>query len=113
MLKWVDEFAWIAASLDYAGNMLVTRAMNQIDFHQRVRSGAILRFNVLPNQRTEHSVTYEVNVYEDAPGASTELLVFTNKITFVAVDSEGKKARIPVTAELRSLEGEHPRGPCS
>ncbi len=105
MLKWVDEFAWIAASRDYAGSMLVTRAMNQSDFHQRVGNGAILRFRILPSQRTEHSVTYEVKVFADEPGASKELLVFTNKITFVAVDAEGRKAAIPPLTTLRSEEG--------
>ena len=105
MLKWIDEFAWIAASRDYTGTMLVTRAMSQIDFRQRVRNGAILRFCVLPCQRTEHSVTYEANVFADDPGSSEEHLVFTNKITFVAVDAEGKKAPIPICGKLRSEEG--------
>ena len=104
LLKWMDEFGWVAASRDYPGFSLVTRAMDQINFRQRVVNGAILRFCILPDTRTDHSVTYEVNVFADSPGATEEALVFTNKITFVAVDDQGQKVALPHKDYLRSQD---------
>ena len=105
LLKWVDEFAWVAAARDYPGFSLVTRAMDKVDFRMRVLNGAILRFCVLPESRTDHSVTYEVNVFADSPRATQEVLVFTNKITFVAVDDAGQKVELPYQVSLRSQDG--------
>lgn len=108
MLKWVDEFAYLAAARDYPGVLLVTRAMDRIEFRTHVDNGSILRFRVLPLSKGTTSVTYEVRVYADAPGAMEEKLVFTNHITFVALDSEGGKAPLPRKETL--LSQEDPRG---
>ena len=70
MLKWVDEFAWIAASLDYPGCSLVTVAMDEIAFKERVLNVSILRFHVTQEKQGNTSVTYSVAVYSDEPGAS-------------------------------------------
>jgi acyl-CoA hydrolase len=104
LLKWVDEFAWVAAALDYPGFSLVTRAMDKVDFRMRVVNGAILRFCIVPENRSEHSVTYAVNVFADVPGASQEMLVFTNRVTFVAVDDAGNKVSLPFREHLRSAD---------
>ena len=50
LLCWVDEFAWIFASLDFPGCPLVTVGMDQVVFKERVVNGSILRFNILPAQ---------------------------------------------------------------
>jgi acyl-CoA hydrolase len=102
MLKWVDEFAYLAAARDYPGVKLVTRAMDRIEFRTHVENGSILRFRILPLSKGMTSVTYEVKVYADAPGATEETLVFTNRITFVAVDAEGGKAPLPYKESLLS-----------
>lgn len=104
LLKWVDEFGWVAASRDYPGFTLVTRAMDQIDFRKRVSNGSILRFCILPESRKTHSVTYEVSVFADSPGQTGETLVFSNKITFVAVDAQGQKVALPYKESLRSQD---------
>ena len=44
LLSWVDEFAWIFASLDFPGCSLVTVGMDQVSFKERVENGSILRF---------------------------------------------------------------------
>ncbi len=44
LLKWVDEYAWIAASLDYPGSNFVTIAMDKVEFRKSVRKGTILKF---------------------------------------------------------------------
>jgi acyl-CoA hydrolase len=102
LLKWVDEFAYLAAARDYAGVKLVTRAMDSIEFRTHVVNGSILRFRVLPLHQGTTSVTYEVRVYADAPGATEEALVFTNRITFVAVDDLGGKVPLPFKETLLS-----------
>jgi acyl-CoA hydrolase len=38
LLTWVDEFAWIVASREYAGFRLVTRAMDEVQFRTPVSS---------------------------------------------------------------------------
>ena len=102
MLKWVDEFSYLAAARDYPGVTLVTRAMDRIEFRTHVVNGSILRFRVLPLHKGTTSVTYEVKVYADAPGSSEETLVFLNHITFVAVDEAGGKAPLPQKESLLS-----------
>jgi acyl-CoA hydrolase len=104
LLKWVDEFAWVAAARDYPGYTLVTRAMDKVDFRMRVANGAILRFCIVPDGRTQHSVSYVVNVFADVPGAREEVLVFTNKVTFTAVDDSGAKVALPYQEYLRSAD---------
>jgi hypothetical protein len=36
LLKWVDEFAWLAAARDFCGSVLVTRAMDNSEFRHTV-----------------------------------------------------------------------------
>jgi acyl-CoA hydrolase len=102
LLKWVDEYAWLVAARDFPGHKLVTRAMDRIDFHTQVPVGAILRFRILPEKQGETSITYAVEVFADEPGAGVEKLVFTNRVTFVCVDSGGAKCRLPRKDRLRS-----------
>ena len=36
LLKWVDEYAWLAAAKEFPCNILVTRAMEHIEFRHTV-----------------------------------------------------------------------------
>ena len=105
LLSWVDEFAWICASLDFPGCSMVTVGMDQVSFKERVVNGSILRFNILPVHRGTSSVSYAVNVYADAPGDSEEKIVFSTKVTLVRIDGEGKKSPLPDIPVLRSEAG--------
>jgi acyl-CoA hydrolase len=102
VLKWVDEFAWLTASLDYPGCTLVTMAMDDIVFAKRIVNGAILRFRILPARKGTTSVTYQVTVLADEPGAEAEIEVFSTRITFVRVDGQGRKTPLPEKRRLRS-----------
>jgi acyl-CoA hydrolase len=102
VLKWVDEFAWLTASLDFPGCTLVTMAMNDIVFRKRIVNGAILRFRILPQRTGNTSVTYRVTVYADEPGAEQEIDVFSTQVTFVRLDEQGRKASLPNKGSLRS-----------
>jgi acyl-CoA hydrolase len=79
--------------------------MDRVSFKERVVSGSILRFNILPAHRGTSSVSYAVNVYADAPGATEEKAVFSTKVTFVRIDAEGNKSPLPATPVLRSEGG--------
>ncbi|MBN1649346.1 MAG: acyl-CoA thioesterase [Spirochaetales bacterium] len=92
LLKWVDEFAWIAATREFPGNSLVTRAMDKIEFKERVNNGSILRFAISLEKKGTSSLTYLVEVYADEQGATHEKYVFSTKVVFACIDSRGKKS---------------------
>ena len=46
LLKWLDEFAYITARLEFPGRRFVTIAMNNVEFRHPIHSGQILRFQV-------------------------------------------------------------------
>jgi acyl-CoA hydrolase len=91
LLKWVDEFAWLAASREFCGTMLVTRAMDNSEFRYSVPNGSILRFHIEKQHTGTTSVLYSVDVFADMPGHADEMLIFSNRVTFVAVDEYGNK----------------------
>ena len=91
LLKWVDEFAWLAAARDFCGCILVTRAMENSEFRHSVPNGSILRFHIEQRHVGTTSALYSVDVYADIPGGSTEELIFSNRVTFVAIDEHGNK----------------------
>lgn len=95
LLKWVDEYAWLAAARDFLGYTLVTRAMDDIQFTKRVRIGAILRFVTECVKQGNTSVTYKVNVYASNETTRDEKLVFSTNVIFVAVDNDGEKIALP------------------
>jgi acyl-CoA hydrolase len=99
LLKWVDEYAWIAAARDYPQCTLVTIAMDDIQFKERVLNGSILRFDIRHFRQGNTSVKYTVEVFSDEPGATVEKKVFLTVVTFVRVDGEGHKTPLPAKAE--------------
>jgi acyl-CoA hydrolase len=91
LLKWIDEYVWLAAARDYPGNILVTRAMDNIQFSKRVCNGAILRFEILQYKKGNSSVTYFAEVYASDQLSKEETMVFSTHVTFVSVDEKGGK----------------------
>jgi acyl-CoA hydrolase len=109
LLQWVDEYAWLVASLDFPGCPLVTVGMDQISFRKPVANGSILRFHIRPTKRGRTSVQYKVDVFADAPGSGEENDVFSTTITFAHVDTHGNKQPLPKKGKLRSeLEDRKP-----
>jgi len=95
MLKWLDEFAWMAASREYPGANMVTVGIDKIAFKHRVVNGSILRFVIATAKAGSKSVTYNVNVFCDEPGGKIEKEVFESNITFVNIDQNGKSVPLP------------------
>ncbi len=102
LLMWVDECAWMTATLDFPTCTMVTVAMDKIAFKHRVVSGAILRFVIKPTRRGGKSIRYGVTVYSDEPGNREEKEVFTTSVTFVRLNEEGTPAALPKAGKLRS-----------
>ncbi len=94
LLKWVDEYTWIEAARECAGQILVTRAMDRVEFTKRVGNGATLRFNIRRTRLGRTSVTYRTRVYALDPQTTTEQPVFSTHVTFVAVDADGHKTSL-------------------
>ncbi len=95
LLKWVDEFSWIAASLEFPGCTLVTIAMDRVLFRRRVVNGSILRIAVRHARTGTTSVAYQVTVFADAPGATEEREIFSTAVTLVRVDADSRKCPLP------------------
>lgn len=92
MLKWVDEYAWIAATLEYPGYTFVTIAMDQVEFKKGVREGTILRFTTSRTRVGNTSVDYRVDVSKGVDPTSES--IFSTTVTMVRVDENGKKTKI-------------------
>jgi len=94
LLKWVDEVAWIAASLDFPECQFVTIGMDKVEFRKHIREGTILRFLVEKVKIGNTSVQYTVNVFNKTPRAADEERVFSTNVTFVCIDDAGNKRSI-------------------
>jgi len=108
LLKWVDETAWICASLDYPQCRFVTVGMDKVEFRKSVRQGAILRFEVKQGKVGTTSIQYFVEVFSDDLKAGTRDMIFATTITFVCMDREGNKAAIGRDLPDSVRKGEKP-----
>ena len=94
LLKWVDEYAWIAASLDYPGCHFVTIGMDKVEFKKSIKQGTILKFVVEKSGEGNSSVRYKVSVLKDKPKAKEKGLVFSTQVSFVNTDKHGIKQKL-------------------
>lgn len=93
MLQWVDEYAYIAASLDFRQCNLVTVALDHVEFRRSVRQGTVLKFHVEQARVGTSSVQYTVNVF-NANDQNPEP-IFSTGVTYVRVDASGGKIALP------------------
>jgi acyl-CoA hydrolase len=94
LLKWVDETAWIAASLDFPGCKFVTVGMEEVEFRKSIKEGSILRFLVERVKIGNTSVQYSVNVFDESIKIGRERGVFSTTVTFVCLDEGGNKTSV-------------------
>ncbi len=92
LLKWVDEFAYISANLEFPGNQFVTIALDNVEFRHGVSNGEILKFSTVCTHVGNSSVKYNVQVL--GIRHRTAAALFETNITFVNINSEGKKQTI-------------------
>lgn len=94
LLKWVDEYAYMTASLDHPDNRFVTIGLDKVEFRHPIPLGEILRFSVTQTRKGSTSVCYLVEVFGEKIVAEDDVALFATKITFVNLDSDGNKAPI-------------------
>ena len=92
LLRWVDEDAWLAASLDFPGCRFVTIGMDNVEFRRSAKLGDILRFEVNRVKTGSTSATYAVEVFRQNDGDSP---MFFTRVTLVRVGEHGEKTPLP------------------
>lgn len=95
MLRWVDEYVYVAAIREYPRTRFVTRAMDSVSFSKSVNMGALLRFQVSRERQGSTSVSYRVQVFARNLQEIQEETVFETVVTMVSVDEHGQKAPLP------------------
>jgi len=99
LLKWVDEVAWIAATLHYPGMNFVTIAIDNVQFKKSIRQGSILRFECQLQREGTTSVQFQVHVFRNSPEeAENQEVVFSTVVTMVRVDDQGRKVPLSASA---------------
>jgi len=94
LLKWIDEFAYITASLDYPGNRFVTVSLDNVVFQEPISCGDILCFTINKEKLGNTSVRYAVTVVNEREVEENRKILFQTGITFVNVSASGKKEPI-------------------
>ena len=94
MLQWIDEFAYIAANLEFPGRQFVTIELDNVEFRHRINNGQILKFDIQLARQGKTSVRYNVKVYGERLDQDRELVLFETHITFVNIDRSGRKTPI-------------------
>lgn len=94
LLKWVDEYAYIAATIEYPNSNFVTVGMDRVEFKKSVREGTILKFIVEKTSEGRTSVQFSVKVYRGDSLKENDMIFFT-RVTFVHVDEKGRKVPLP------------------
>ncbi|MDW7774337.1 MAG: hotdog domain-containing protein [Desulfobulbaceae bacterium] len=90
LLKWVDEYAYIAATMEYPGSNFVTVAMDKVVFKKSARKGTILKFFVEKIKEGMTSVQYNVRVFH-GNSMEDDDLIFSTGVTLVRIDERGSK----------------------
>lgn len=94
LLKWLDEFAYITASLHYPGNKFVTIGLDNVFFKEPIKPGCILCFEATEFKLGNSSIQYDVKVYYADEKPENIAILFETKITFVNISEEGNKKSI-------------------
>ena len=94
LLKWLDEFAYITASIDFPGHRFVTIALENVEFKHQINCGQILCFSVNRTRVGTTSVEYFVEVFGAKNAKETDRVLFATSVTFVNITVTGEKAPI-------------------
>ncbi len=94
LLHWIDEFAYITATVEFPGRRFVTVAMDNVEFRQGIDKGEVLRFSVNRESKGNTSVSYTVSVYGMVMSQQADKVLFSTSMTFVNVDKNDKKQAI-------------------
>jgi acyl-CoA hydrolase len=99
LLLWIDEFAYITATVEFPGMKFVTVAMRDVEFKRRIGVGEVLRFAVSRVSTGRTSVQYRVRAHGLVVNPDPDEVLCETTMTCVNVDAAGKKAPLPVPAK--------------
>lgn len=94
VLRLIDEAAGLAA-IRFARMRVVTAAVDSMSFRTPVYVAELLSLNSRVNQAWSSSMEVEVEAWAESPATRERRLVATAFLTMVALDDEGKPARLP------------------
>lgn len=92
LLMWIDEVAYMTATLQFPERRFVTIALDQVVFKKRIDCGEVIVFCVSLEHQGTSSLTYSISVKGTREEREEEL--FATKITFVCLDENGAKKAI-------------------
>ncbi|MFQ3789478.1 acyl-CoA thioesterase [Halomonas sp. A29] len=103
ILKKLDEVAYACASR-YSGHYVVTLSVDQVLFKQPIHVGELVTFLACVNHVGRSSM--EIGIKVVAEDIQQKLIRHTNScyLTMVAVDADGKPARVPPLKLETSLQ---------
>lgn len=96
LLQWIDEFAYITATVEFSGLRFVTVAMEDVQFKRRIVVGEVLRFAVDRVRTGTTSVQFRVRAHGLVVAPDPKEVLFETSITFVNVDAAGNKTPLPL-----------------
>ena len=94
LLNWIDEIAYITATVDFPGRRFVTVAMDNVEFRYRIEKGEVLLFRAERERLGKTSVTYSISVFGLVKDRDPERVLFSTTMTFVNVDADDQKQPI-------------------
>jgi len=94
LLQWIDEIAYITAAVEFPAHRFVTVAMDNVEFHERIQIGEVLRLCVDRMSIGTTSVRYRIQAFGTVHATPEHEVFFETGIVFVNVDEKGNKAPV-------------------
>lgn len=94
LLHWLDEVAYITATVEFPGCEFVTVAMDNVAFKKKINSGEVVKFLVKQQKLGTTSVKYWIQAFGESREQSADTVLFETTMTFVCVDKDGQAQAI-------------------
>ena len=99
LMAWMDEIAGVVA-IRHSGMMVTTAAVDDLQFKKSVKLGDILVLRARVTYVGNTSMEVRVDVYREEPTTGLRYVVNRAYFTEVAVDENGKPAKVPYGIEF-------------
>ncbi len=87
-LQWMDKAAWVICTR-YARRIMVTVAVDQIDFKEPIPLGSMVELRARIERVGKTSITAVVETYCENPLTGKQKFATTGKFVMVALDEDG------------------------
>jgi len=94
LLNWIDEVAYITATIDFPEHEFVTVAMDNVSFKRKITQGEVLKFEVKQDKLGSSSIKYFIQVFGETRSQSPDIVLFETSMTFISIDKNGEKCAI-------------------